>query len=156
MSDSSSFFGDSIKAPAGIFYNLPEHCCPICDGENIHFEKVYPADYNSEKSSGIILKYWCENNHEFYIVIEDHKGISRMVYTHKDFNIIKSVIPETYENNISGEHNMQAINSGSNSQVNINNTNALDEMSAELLKRFNKLSFDEKIEVFNYINKTGK
>lgn len=151
MSDSSNFFGDSIKVPDGIFDYQPEHCCPICGYENIHFEKVYPADYNDEKSNGIVLKYSCEAGHKFYIVIENHKGISRMVYTYENFNIIKSVTPEISENIISGEHNMQAINSGNNSQVNINNTNVSDEMSAELLKRFNKLSFNKKLDIFNQI-----
>lgn len=37
--------------------------------------------------------------------------------------------------------------------INITNypTQSLDEMSSELLKRFNTLSFDDKIDVFNYI-----
>ncbi len=48
------------------------------------------------------------------------------------------------------------INGNHNANMNINslnNTNQikLDEMSTELLKRFNSLSFDEKIDVFNYI-----
>lgn len=38
---------------------------------------------------------------------------------------------------------------GNNSPLTVKNNQ--DEMSIELLKKFNELSFDEKIEVFNYI-----
>ncbi len=52
----------------------------------------------------------------------------------------------------------QAINNNGTVEINgtqanvVNNSKqSLDEMSTELLKRFNSLSFDEKIDVFNYI-----
>ncbi|MDE5569204.1 MAG: hypothetical protein K2I82_00935 [Ruminococcus sp.] len=54
------------------------------------------------------------------------------------------------ENNINVTGNTQNNIHGSNS-INISEQKKLDEMSAELLKKFSKLSFDEKIDVFNYI-----
>lgn len=53
------------------------------------------------------------------------------------------------------------INGDNNSLTDSNNINIseqkkLDEMSAELLKKFSQLSFDEKIEVFNYIKNKEK
>ncbi len=52
----------------------------------------------------------------------------------------------------------QAINNNgtveiSGTQANVINSSkqSLDEMSTELVKRFNMLSFDEKLDVFNYI-----
>ncbi len=51
--------------------------------------------------------------------------------------------------------NEYSINMGdiSGTQANVidNSKQSLDEMSTELVKRFNTLSFDEKIDVFNYI-----
>ncbi len=41
--------------------------------------------------------------------------------------------------------------SGTQANVINNSKQSLDEMSTELLKRFNSLSFDEKLDVFNYI-----
>lgn len=38
-----------------------------------------------------------------------------------------------------------------NNSINISQQKKLDEMSEELLKKFSKLSFDEKLDVFNYI-----
>ncbi len=43
-----------------------------------------------------------------------------------------------------------------NNSINISGQRKLDEMSEELLKRFNELPFDEKLEVFNYIKNRGK
>lgn len=49
-------------------------------------------------------------------------------------------------------HNSDNIALGENAQVNVNAAvKSYDEMTAELIKRFQSLSFDEKIEVFNYI-----
>lgn len=47
-------------------------------------------------------------------------------------------------------------NSYSNSSISISNHKELDEMSANLLKQFNELPFDEKINVFNYIKDRNK
>lgn len=38
-----------------------------------------------------------------------------------------------------------------NNSINISEQKKLDEMSEELLKKFSKLSFDEKLDIFNYI-----
>lgn len=42
-------------------------------------------------------------------------------------------------------------NTNGNNNISISENKELDEMSEELLKRFNKLSFDEKLDIFNYI-----
>lgn len=49
--------------------------------------------------------------------------------------------------NINGDNNSLT----DSNNINISEQKKLDEMSAELLKKFSKLSFDEKIDVFNYI-----
>ncbi len=71
-----------------------------------------------------------------------------------------NVSPE-YLINATEKPNGYSINTGDisgnhNANMNINSPNhknqiKLDEMSIELVKRFNTLSFDEKIDVFNYI-----
>lgn len=72
-----------------------EHCCPICGCENVHIEKVTLIDFQeSPKSSGYALKFWCESDHYFYIVIEDYKGINCMTYTDDHFHAIRSVLQE--------------------------------------------------------------
>ena len=72
-----------------------DHCCPICGCENVHIEKATLIDFQeSPKSSGYALKFWCESDHYFYIVIEDYKGINWMTYTDDKFHPIKSVLQE--------------------------------------------------------------
>lgn len=72
-----------------------DHCCPICGCENVHIEKATLIDFQeSPKSSGYALKFWCEADHYFYIVIEDYKGINWMTYTDDNFQRIKSVLQE--------------------------------------------------------------
>ena len=46
------------------------------------------------------------------------------------------------------------INGNSNANVNTSNRIELDEMSNELLKRFNQLSFEDKLKAFDYIQTT--
>jgi hypothetical protein len=55
---------------------------------------VLKPDFSNEKSSGIILHFFCESGHFFNIVIEDYKGNSYMTYTDEKFNVIKPVIPD--------------------------------------------------------------
>lgn len=70
-----------------------EHCCPICGYNYIHLEDSLPIDfYESPKSSGYALKFQCEANHIFYIVIEDYKGNNYMTYTDEHFRPIKPVL----------------------------------------------------------------
>lgn len=72
-----------------------EHCCPICGCENIHIADTLLVDFHeSPKSSGYALRFWCEADHIFYIVIEDYKGINWMTYTDEHFHAIKSVLRE--------------------------------------------------------------
>lgn len=68
-----------------------------------------------------------------------------------DYLLDRTDQPNGYNNN--QIHNSDNVALGENAQVHINNTPAenIDEMTAELIKRFQSLSFDEKIEVFNYI-----
>lgn len=70
-----------------------EHCCPICGYSNIHLMDSLPVDFHeSSKSSGYALKFQCEAQHIFYIVIEDHTGYNYMTYTDEQFNPIKPVL----------------------------------------------------------------
>lgn len=68
-----------------------------------------------------------------------------------DYLLGRTDQPNGYNNN--QIHNSDNVALGENAQVHINNTPAEnnDEMTSELIKRFKNLSFDEKIEVFNYI-----
>lgn len=70
-----------------------EHYCPMCGCENVHIETATMIDfYESPKSSGFALKFWCEADHFFYIVIENYKGINWMTYTDAQFRPIKPVL----------------------------------------------------------------
>jgi len=70
-------------------------------------------------------------------------------------------VPTDYLLGNAENKNEYSINTGDisgnhNANMNINSPNhknqiKLDEMSTELVKRFNTLSFDEKLDVFNYI-----
>lgn len=74
-----------------------EHYCPLCGCENIHIIDAKLVDfYKSSKSSGYALKFWCESDHFFYIVIENYKGTNYMTYTDGNFNAIKSVLKEKH------------------------------------------------------------
>ena len=67
-----------------------------------------------------------------------------------DYLLGRTDSPNGYNNN--QIHNSDNVALGENAQVNVNATvKSYDEMTAELIKRFQSLSFDEKIEVFNYI-----
>lgn len=50
-----------------------------------------------------------------------------------------------------GNHNVLIKGDAKNNNINSHASFEADEMTAELIKRFQSLSFDEKIEVFNYI-----
>lgn len=70
-----------------------EHCCPICGYNYIHLVDSLPIDFHeSPKSSGYALKFQCEAEHIFYIVIEDYKGNNYMTYTDEHFRPIKPVL----------------------------------------------------------------
>lgn len=55
--------------------------------------------------------------------------------------------------NITGDNNA---NMNINTQKPEDNSEKLDEMTAELTKRFNDLSFDKKLDVFNYMKKLSQ
>lgn len=132
--------------------DTPEHCCPICGYNYIYLKNVVLIDFfNSPKSSGYMLDFIGECSHHFYIIIENFKGNNYMTYTDTNFNVIKPVIPQEYKNSINGENNVQAINSGNNSQVNINSSDS--SMNSELLELFNNLPLIKKAEVILMINK---
>jgi hypothetical protein len=60
--------------------------CPICNFEYVHFEP--PSYYNSQdrgyawsgRGDAIRIPCWCENGHQFWIVIGFHKGYSFIGY----------------------------------------------------------------------------
>lgn len=83
-----------VKLQSVFHETQPECLCPVCGYNYIHFDQVIKPDFNNEKSSGIVLHFFCESGHFFNIVIEDYKGNSYMTYTDENFNIIKPVIPE--------------------------------------------------------------
>lgn len=60
-------------------------------------------------------------------------------------------IPEKSDKNISGDNNGVQADKIDSSTINLAQPNFLDEMSKELLERFQSLSFDDKLEVFSYI-----
>lgn len=70
-----------------------EHCCPICGYNYIHLVDSLPIDFHeSPKSSGYALKFQCEAEHIFYIIIEDYTGNNYMTYTDEQFHPIKPVL----------------------------------------------------------------
>ncbi len=84
--------------------DIPEHCCPICGYNYIHLEDVILIDfYKSKKSSGYALKFWCEADHFFYIIIENYKGNNYMTYTDNKFHPIKPVTIKNEESIIEGK-----------------------------------------------------
>lgn len=76
--------------------------------------------------------------------------ISDYFHVSVDYLLGRIDSPNGYNNN--QIHNSDNVALGENAQVNVNAAvKSYDEMTAELIKRFQSLSFDEKIEVFNYI-----
>lgn len=72
-----------------------EHSCPLCGCKNIRITDAKLADFfKSSKSSGYALKFWCESEHFFYIVVENYKGSNYVTYTDENFNAVKSVLAE--------------------------------------------------------------
>lgn len=60
--------------------------------------------------------------------------------------------PQSIKGSLIQTGSIGSYSSHSDTSVKISDTlTPLDEMSAELLKRFNALSFDEKLDIFNYI-----
>lgn len=53
--------------------------CPLCDYDYVHFSRILDVDFDNAKSSGIAVKFFCEANHKFYLVIETYKGNTYMV-----------------------------------------------------------------------------
>lgn len=48
--------------------------CPICGYEYTHFVKSCAVNFENSKSTGVALKFRCEDNHTFYYVVETYKG----------------------------------------------------------------------------------
>lgn len=82
---------DTVQLKAVFHESEPEHICPICGYDYVHFIKVISIDFDNEKSGGIALQFLCECEHVFYIIIEDYKGNSYLTYTDDKFNIIEPV-----------------------------------------------------------------
>ncbi len=156
MLNLGDFFGDFISLKNSIIDGQSEHLCPICGYNYISFEKAYPIDYNNRKSSGIAIKFSCEAEHDFYIITENYTGNNYMVYTDERFNVIKSVIPQVANNSVLGEHNIQAINNGANSQIDVNNIEKLDEFSAEIIKQLSSLNLIQKAKIVIMIDEMKK
>ena len=113
--------------------------CPKCNDSYVSFNRFLEIKFKNDKNFGIGIEFVCECGHTFCFVFEFHKGQTFALQSNE------------YSNN--QIHNSDNVALGENAQVHINNTPAenSDEMTAELIKRFKNLSFDEKIEVFNYI-----
>ena len=90
------------------------------------------------------------------------KGYMRSDYLSKSADILEVstdyLLDRTDEPQTIGGHSIKTGSVGDNSSNNDTSVKIsdsiqgkLDEMSAELLKKFGELSFDEKIDVFNYI-----
>ena len=53
--------------------------CPMCEYDYVHFSRIIDVDFDSTKSSGLAIEFFCESNHKFYMVIETYKGNTYMV-----------------------------------------------------------------------------
>lgn len=92
------------------------------------------------------LKRW-ENgatvNSDILIKISEYFDVSI------DYLLGRIDSPNGHNNQV---HNTDNMVLGENAQVNVNaSVKPYDEMTAELIKRFQSLSFDEKLNVFDYI-----
>ncbi|MBR5088471.1 MAG: LexA family transcriptional regulator [Ruminiclostridium sp.] len=76
------FTSDSIKLDfAPREFDDAQLWCPICGSETIEFISTLALDPDNDKSFGIALKFQCEEEHNFYYVIESYKGNSYIVMT---------------------------------------------------------------------------
>lgn len=48
--------------------------CPICDYDCTHFIGTKNVKFNTGKSDGIALEFFCESGHTFYMLVESYKG----------------------------------------------------------------------------------
>ena len=65
--------------------------CPTCDYNYTHFIRTKPIDFESKKSDGIALEFYCESGHTFYLVIESYKGNTYMVITDESCKVANAV-----------------------------------------------------------------
>ena len=76
--------------------------CPICqkgnDDNYVHFQKTIGVNFNNEKSSGIAIKFRCEEGHDFYYVFESYKGNTYAIQTDDSTIIAKPINEPIYEN----------------------------------------------------------
>lgn len=63
--------------------------CPICGYEYTHFIKSCAVDFENPKSTGVALKFRCEDNHTFYYVVETYKGNTFVAITDGKNDLIK-------------------------------------------------------------------
>lgn len=79
------FIEDNFTLDNSLHDKVTENKCPICGYDCIHFVKTMPILFSNEKSSGVALQFYCEDDHFFYLVIEDYKGNNYITYMDEDF-----------------------------------------------------------------------
>lgn len=72
--------------------------CPICGYDYVHFQKTIGVNFNNEKSSGIAIKFRCEDGHDFYYVFESYKGNTYAIQTDDSTIVAKPINEPIYEN----------------------------------------------------------
>lgn len=72
--------------------------CPICGYDYVHFQKTIGVNFNNEKSSGIAIKFRCEEGHDFYYVFESYKGNTYAIQTDDSTIVAKPINEPIYEN----------------------------------------------------------
>ena len=77
--------------------DIAEIKCPICGYDYVHFSKTMGVNFNSEKSSGVAIKFVCESEHVFYYVFETYKGNTYAIQTDGS-TVVKSIDELIYEN----------------------------------------------------------
>ena len=65
--------------------------CPICDYDCTHFIGTKNVKFNTGKSDGIALEFFCESGHTFYMLVESYKGNTYAVLTDESCNTIKQL-----------------------------------------------------------------
>lgn len=61
--------------------------CPICGYDCTHFTRTLSVDFGNEKSNGIAIEFYCEEDHNFYLVIESYKGNSFLTFADEHCNL---------------------------------------------------------------------